>query len=404
MTMPLTASSQAELVRFAQDLVRLPSPSGEEGAVAQRLVEEMHRVGFAEVRTDRLGNVIGRMGSGPGPVVMLEGHMDTVSCGDATRWQHPPFAGEIADGLLYGLGAADMKGALASMVYGARMLHDAGEALQGSLYVVGVVQEEPCEGAAIGLLLEQESLHTDVVVIGESTALQLARGQRGRLELKITTRGKSCHASAPWRGKNAVADAARIVVSMELLSSQMSSDLFLGRASMAVTEIASSALSRNAIPESCELIIDRRLTSGETEAGAVAELKNLISRDGVDAKVEVTEYHGRTYTGYEYRTRQYFPCWTTPEDNEWLRLLSTVIKKELGYRPKVGCWDFSTDGVFTAGVAGIPTIGFGPGDERFVHIPDERVSVNSLIDAARVYASFVSEALKKPCHHVGTLR
>jgi putative selenium metabolism hydrolase len=172
----------------------------------------------------------------------------------------------------------------------------------------------------------------------------------------------------------------------------MDSDPFLGKASMAVTEITSSALSRNAIPESCELIIDRRLTGGETEAGAVAELRNLISRDGVDARVEVTEYHGRTYTGYEYGTRQYFPCWTTAEDNEWLRLLWNTIRQELGHRPKIGCWDFSTDGVFTAGVAGIPTIGFGPGDERFVHIPDEHVSIDSLVDATRVYASFASQA------------
>ena len=396
MGLPIVPATKAELVQFAQELVRLPSPSGQEGAVAQRLVEEMRRVGFSDVRADQLGNVIGRMGGGPGPVVMLEGHMDTVSCGDPARWQHPPFAGEIADGMLYGLGAADMKGALASMVYAGRMLNESQARLEGSLYFVGVVEEEPCEGAAIGLLLEQEGLRPDVVLIGESTALQLARGQRGRLELEITTRGKSCHASAPWRGKNAIADAARIVVSIELLSSQMDSDPFLGKASMAVTEIASSALSRNAIPESCKLIIDRRLTGGETEAGAVAELKNLISRDGIDARVEVTEYRGRTYAGYEYRTRQYFPCWTTPEDNEWLRLLSSVIRRELGHRPKIGCWDFSTDGVFTGGVAGIPTIGFGPGDERFVHAPDERVGVDSLSDAARVYASFVDEALGNP--------
>lgn len=396
MNLAVAPSTKAELVQFAQDLVRLPSPSGQEEAVARRLAEEMRRVGFTDVHIDRLGNVIGRMGNGSGPAVMFEGHMDTVSCGDVSRWQHSPFAGEVANGMLYGLGAADMKGALASMVYGAKVLQQAGEELAGSLYVVGVVEEEPCEGAAIGLLLEQEGLHPNVVVIGESTDLQLARGQRGRLELKITTRGKSCHASAPWRGKNAVSEAARIVVSMELLSSQMDRDPFLGQASMAVTEIASSALSRNAIPESCELVIDRRLTGGETEVGVVAELRNLISRDGVDAQVEVTEYHGRTYTGYEYRTRQYFPCWTTPEDNEWLRLLSAAIKRELGHRPKVGCWDFSTDGVFTAGVAGIPTIGFGPGDERFVHTPDERVNVDSLFDAARVYASFAGEALKKP--------
>jgi len=386
---------QVELVSFAQELIRLPSLSGQEGNVAECLSDEMRRVGFADVRTDRMGNVIGRIGSGAGPIVMLEGHMDTVSCGDTTRWRFPPFEAAVADGVLYGLGAADMKGALASMVYGARAVLDGGADLHGTLYVAGVVQEEPCEGAAIGQLLSTEGIRPDVVLIGESTGLQIARGQRGRLELKITSKGTSCHASAPARGKNAIYEAARIVVSIELLAPQMASDPFLGKASIAVTEISSSTISRNAVPESCVLIVDRRLTGGETEAGAVAEIRSMINRDGVDASVGVTEYSGRTYTGYEYQAHQYFPCWTTPEDDKWIRLLSSATSHELGYRPKMGRWEFSTDGVYTAGVAGIPTVGFGPGEERYTHTPEEQVSVANLIDAARVYARFATEALTR---------
>jgi putative selenium metabolism hydrolase len=353
----------------------------------------MTRAGLPEVRVDRIGNVIGRIGSGSGPTIMLEGHMDTVACGDPSRWRYGPYEAPVVDGTLYGLGAADMKGTLASMVYGAKALLDAGVDLRGSLYIVGVVQEEPCEGAAIGMLLEAEGIQPDFVLIGESTSLQVARGQRGRLELKVTAKGRSCHASAPARGRNAIYEAARIVVAVELMAPQMESDPFLGKASMAVTEITSSAFSRNAIPESCVLYFDRRLTGGETEARAVAEMRSLVNRDRLDATVEVTEYHARSYTGYEYQARQYFPCWTTPENSQWLRRLSGAVEHELGYRPRVGRWDFSTDGVYTAGVAGIPTAGFGPGDEKYVHTPDEQVSVASLLDAARVYARLGAEAL-----------
>ena len=395
MVIDSSTENAKQLASFAQDLVRLPSPSGQEGQVAARLSEEMMRVGFTEVRTDHIGNVIGRLGDGRGPTIMLEGHMDTVASGDPAKWRYGPYGAQIVDGVLYGLGTADMKGALAAMVYGAKALVDVGVELHGSLYMVGVVQEEPCEGVALGMLLQQESIRPDLVLIGEATSLQIARGQRGRLELKVTTHGKSCHASAPERGKNAIYAAARALVGIELMAPQMENDPFLGKASIAVTEIASSAVSRNAIPDRCVLYVDRRLTSGETEAKATAQLRNVINREGVDATVEVSEVHARSYTGYEYRARQYFPCWTTPENGEWIRRLAHAIERELGYRPKIGRWDFSTDGVYSAGVAGIPTAGFGPGDEKYAHTVEEQVSISRLVDAARVYARLAADLLSK---------
>jgi len=389
----LSREDAGQLVRFAQDLIRLPSPSGEEGLVAARLADEMRRVGFTEVRADCIGNVVGRIGSGPGPTLMLEGHMDTVRCGDPSSWAYDPHEGRIADGVLYGLGAVDMKGALAAMVYAAKSLINAGMPLHGSLYVVGVVQEEPCEGLAIRTLIEEEGVRPDSVVIGEATNLQIARGQRGRLELRVTTYGRSCHASMPECGKNAIYGAARILVGIELMLPQMEADSFLGKASLAVTHIESAARSRNAIPDRCQLYVDRRLAGGETEAKAVAELRNLASREGVEATVEVTEYHARSYTGYDCRARQYFPSWATPESSGLIRSCISATERELGYRPKVGRWDFSTDGVYTAGVAGIPTAGFGPGEEKHAHTSEEQVRITQLVDAARVYARLAADLL-----------
>lgn len=395
MTIELSTEKIQQLVRFAQELIRIPSPSGEEERVAKRLIEEMKSAGFPEVRTDRAGNVVGRIGNGQGPTIMLESHMDTVHCGDPSRWPYGPYEAKIVDGMLYGLGASDMKGAVAAMVHAGKALIDAGIELQGTLYVVSVVQEEPCEGAAIRVLIEEEGIRPDFVIIGESTGLQLARGQRGRIELKVTTHGRSCHASAPERGKNAIYEAARIVVGIELMTPQMDIDSFLGKASIAVTHIESSACSRNAVPDRCVLYLDRRLTSGETEAKALAEIRNLITREGADAEVEVTEYSAQSYTGYEIRARQYFPCWATPENNEWIRRCVSAIERELGYRPKIGRWDFSTDGVYTAGIAGIPTVGFGPGEEKYAHTVEERVSIAHLVGATRAYARLAAELLAK---------
>ncbi len=389
----LPPEDAGQLVRFAQDLIRLPSPSGDEGRVAARLGEEMGRVGFTEVRTDRIGNVVGRIGDGHGPTLLFDGHMDSVGCGDLSCWPCGPYEGKAVDGVLYGLGAVDMKGPLAAMVYGAKALIDAQVQLHGNLYVVGVMQEEPCEGLAIRVLIEEEGIQPDFVLIGEATNLQVARGQRGRLELKITTYDRSCHASMPQRGKNAIYEAARVLVGIELMVPQMEADSFLGKASIAVTHIESAACSRNAVPDRCILYVDRRLTGGETEAKAVAELRNLMSREGVEAIVEVTEYHATSYTGYECRARQYFPSWALPENHELVQSCVRAVERELGYRPRIGRWGFPTDGVYTAGIAGIPTVGFGPGEEKYAHTSEEQVQVAHLVDAARVYARLAADLL-----------
>jgi len=384
-----------QIIEFAQSLIRIPSPSGQEGLVAARLAKEMERVGFHEVHTDRIGNVIGHIGDGHGPALMLEGHMDTVACGDRAAWPHDPFEACVVDNVLYGLGAMDMKGALAAMLYGAKAFIDSGLPLHGDMYVVGVVQEEPCEGLGLRVLMEEEGIRPDWVVIGEATNLQIARGQRGRLETQVTVHGKSCHASMPEHGKNAIYAAARVLVGIELFSPQMEMDQFLGKATLAVTQIESTAPSRNAIPDRCSLIVDRRLTGGETEAKALAELRSLLTQEGVDGTVEVTERYAQSYTGYGCRVPQHFPCWTMPESHELVQTCVRTIERELGYRPKIGRWDFSTDGVYSAGVAGIPTIGFGPGEEKYAHTSEEQVRVRHLANAARVYARLAADLLSK---------
>jgi acetylornithine deacetylase/succinyl-diaminopimelate desuccinylase-like protein len=107
-------------VRFAADLVRIPSLSGDEGAVAARIVEELLALGYDEARTDRAGNVVGRIaGTGGAPAVMLSSHMDVVDVGDPGAWEYEPYGGGVDDGCLHGRGAMDVKGPLAIQVYAA---------------------------------------------------------------------------------------------------------------------------------------------------------------------------------------------------------------------------------------------------------------------------------------------
>lgn len=387
----LSDQQRTDLLRFFRDLVQTPSPSTEEQAVAERIVAEMTRLGFRDVHTDSIGNVIGWAGRERGPTLMLNAHMDTVRVSDPESWSRDPHGAHIDKGTLYGLGAADMKGGLAAMIHGVKLLRDAGVRLNGRIAMACVVQEEDCEGLGTRTLIEEEGLRPDWVVLGEPTNLNVSRGQRGRLEMRLTARGRSAHAASPELGENAIYIAARLVFGLELLAGQLGEDDFLGPGSLAVTNISSRASSRNAVPNRCELIIDRRLTLGENETKAMAEVQRVIGREGVNAEVEVTEYRATSYTGYDCRVRQFYPAWVLAPDHPLVATAVRAAQAQLNRRPRVTCWGFSTEGVYTAGVAGIPTVGFGPGEEKQAHTGDEHVRLSDVYSAAEVYARLAVE-------------
>jgi len=379
------------LLSFLQDIIRIPSPSTKERGVVERVAEEMKRVGFAEVFIDEMGNVVGRIGSGGGKRLLYDAHTDTVGIGDPSAWSRDPYGAEIEEGVLYGRGAADNKGALAAMIYGAKSLIDAGLALIGDLYVVGTVQEEDCEGYAVGLLCRK--VKPKAVVLGEPTNLQIARGQRGRVMLVVTVYGRSCHASTPELGLNAIYEMNKVVAGVKALNSKLAQHPLLGPGSIAVTRMESSSASLVAIPDRCQAHLDRRLTWGEDEELALAQVREIIQEKGVEAQVETMVYEARSHTGYPCRQRKYFPAWLLEEEHPLVQMGARAVKKALGYEPQIIGWRFSTDGVATKGELGIPTIGFGPGEEAHCHTTEDQARVEDLVKAARVYAQFALDFL-----------
>jgi putative selenium metabolism hydrolase len=389
----LPAQDRQNLAAFLRDLVRIPSPSTEEEDVAQRIVRELQTLDFPEISVDSLGNVIARIGSGDGPTLMFNAHMDTVRVSAPESWSRDPFGADVEDGVLYGLGSCDMKSGLAAMIYGAKLLQDEGVKLDGEVVIACVVQEEECEGLGTRMLVEESGIRPNWVVIGEPTDLNVSRGQRGRLEMRVTAHGRSAHAANPELGENAISIAARLVFGLEMLAEQLGEDEFLGPGTLAVTDISSSASSRNAIPDRCTLILDRRLTLGENETKALAEVQRVIAREGVDAVVAVTEYHTSSYTGNVCRTREFYPAWVLSADHPLVNSALRAAQTQLKRRPQIVCWGFSTEGVYTAGEAGIPTIGFGPGEEPTAHTADEHVRLSDVYAAAEVYAQLAAQLL-----------
>jgi putative selenium metabolism hydrolase len=377
-----------DITRFLADVIECPSLSREENAVVQRIGEEMRAVGFDDVVVDGFGSVIGRIGDGPVHIV-FDSHIDVVDTGDLSLWRTEPFTATIEDGVLYGRGASDNKAAIASMVHGAALLRRLGvDTSRFTLWVVGTVQEEDCDGLALEYLLTNTIPKAEIVVLGEATNLQVYRGHRGRAEFALHTTGKAAHASAPERGDNAIYRMAPIVAQIEELNERLAADAFLGKGTVVVSKIEAQTPSLNAVPDGCTIYLDRRLTVGESVESARAELEALPAVREGKATVELLTYVGRGYTGLTLTTDKYFPTWVIPEDHHGVRAAVETSEHALGVTPEVGRWVFSTNGVSSAGKLGIPTIGFGPANEVYAHSVDDQCPLDDLPRAAAWYAAF----------------
>lgn len=378
-----------DMVRFLRAMIAIPSESASEARVVACVAEEMRAAGFDEVKIDGFGNVLGRIGSGP-VVIAIDGHLDTVGVGDPTTWVRDPYAGALEHGVIYGRGASDQEAGIAAAVYGAKLAKELGLLEGVSLWVTGTVMEEDCDGLCWQYILREGVLAPEVVVITEPTKLGVYRGHRGRMEIEVRTQGRSAHGSAPERGDNAVYKMAPILLEVEQLNRELaaSADAFLGKGSVTVSEVRSTSPSLCAVADSCTIHLDRRLTRGETLESAVAEIRALPSVQRAGASVTVLDYAREGYTGLVYPTQKYYPTWVLDESEPAVVAAVDAATRALGEAPRVDKWTFSTNGVATRGMFGVPTVGFGPADEIHAHTPDDQCPVDHLTRAAAFYAAF----------------
>ena len=384
----IARSLEGEVAAFLREIIAIPSMSSEEGAVIERIREEMARVGFEETRVDGLGNLLGRIGSGP-RVLVIDSHCDTVDVGNPDLWKVDPFQGDMRDGVIYGRGACDLKGGLASSVYAGKILRQVGVPEDVTLWVSCTVQEEDCDGLCWKYIIEEENFRPDAVLLTEPTNCNIYRGQRGRMEIKVQTEGLSCHGSAPERGVNAVYKMAPIIREIEALNERLKDDPFLGKGTVTISEIKSTSPSLCAVADSCTIHLDRRLTAGETIETALAEIRALPAFQQAGAKVWLEEYRTPSYTGKVFPMEKYYPTWVLEEDHPVLAAAVASYRNLFDREPLVDKWTFSTNGIATMGLHGIPTFGFGPGLEEHAHSPYEQITTDHLVRAMAFYAEFV---------------
>ncbi|MGN7359820.1 YgeY family selenium metabolism-linked hydrolase [Paenibacillus sp. SAF-054] len=389
-----------EVIELTQQAIRTKSLSGEEKEVAHLLKDKMIELGYDEVWIDPYGSVIGKVnGIGEGTSVLFDGHIDTVPINSPEKWTHDPLGGEIVDGVMYGRGTTDMKGAVCAAVVAvgelARKAKHMGVRPKGDVWVSCTVYEELFEGVALGKVME--AVKPDCVVIMESTALNVNIGQRGRAEVNITAHGKSAHSSNPSRGRNAVYAMNPVIAGIMTLTPSEHDKL--GQGISVVTDILSSPYpGASVVPDLCRITIDRRLLVGEDETLVTGQYQSLLPAEG-EYEVSLAEAELECYTGNKLGGKRFFPAWMMDEHHPVVEEAASALKS-IGLAPELSVYSFCTNGSYSAGTAGVPTIGFGPSYEHVAHIVDEYIELDQLMQAAEGYYALASAITNLPVSRI----
>ncbi|MBK9781112.1 MAG: YgeY family selenium metabolism-linked hydrolase [Anaerolineales bacterium] len=379
-------AAREDIIKFMRDIVAIPSMESQIGEVGKRIQEEMKKLGFDEIRYDKMGNTIGRIGNGK-KVIVFDSHIDTVGIGDPASWQWDPFVGKVENGILYARGACDEKNSTPGMIYGLAIARDLGLLDGWTAYYFGNM-EEWCDGIAPNTFVEVDpKIKPDFVVIGEPTKMLVYRGHKGRLEMKVTAKGKSAHAASNHLGDNAIYKLLPIIAGIRDLEPKLGDHEFLGHGKITVSDMHVKTPSINAVPDEAIIYIDRRMTFGETKEAVKKQVEDLIPAEYKDTvKLEELFYDEPSYTGFVFPVDKYFPAWAYEESHPLVQA-GQEARKLIGLpEAKPSKWNFSTNGIYWAGKAGIPSIGFGPGDEETAHTVNDSVSLDEVVKATEFYA------------------
>ena len=377
------------LIEFTRALVRIPSVLGHEQAMAARVREEMERLGFDQVRIDEAGNVVGIVeGRHDGPTLLFDAHMDTVDVLPRDGWTCDPFGGDLKTNRIYGRGSSDMKGALAAMIHGVAGLDR--EVIAGRADVSGSDGEELIEGAALRHVMQ--AVQPDYVVIGEASELQLVRAGRGRAELIVETHGRPSHASTPDRGLNAVHVMRDVIAEIETLP--MPTHPFVGRGVMCLTDLISVPYpAHSVVPSGCRATYERRLLLGETQESLFGEMRQAFIRaDVADTTVLLAMSNYESYTGMRWEEPKWYAPWEIDESHVLVQQALAGLRRA-GLDPSMRSYQFCTNAAYSAGAAGVPTVGFGPSSEHNAHVCDEYLEVSQLLGAATGYLAIADAVL-----------
>lgn len=385
----------SELIALTRELVRIPSvirpgdPSGGEAAVADHVQRWLAKEGLAvEVHEVAPGrpNVVAWLGDkGAGRSLLLEGHTDVVTEGDAAEWTYPPFGGDLVDGRIYGRGAADMKSGLAAAMVAAAAIKRSAVPLRGRLVVGALVDEEGDMIGARHFAATSIGRDLDAAIICEPEQNELCLVSRGVVWARVSIHGKMAHGAMPDAGVNPIAALGELLRRCRTLERRLRAlcqkSRYLRPPTVTPTVVRGPAVGlpqSNVIPSAVEATLDIRVTPGPDEH-VIAEAIDAVCREVADA-CQGVKVEWEPVNGYRLATR-------VERHEPIVAAMAKAVRRVTGRPPRFGGVPGSTDGTILRSTLGIPIVTCGPGNRQIPHQVDEYVEVRELTEAARIYAA-----------------
>ncbi|MHA2140478.1 MAG: M20 family metallopeptidase [Candidatus Thorarchaeota archaeon] len=361
------------LISLTQELVAAnsESPPGGEEEVAKVLQSHMedHGISCVSIGPGNRPNLLFSTIEGEKGPLVIHGHMDTVPAGPRESWKHDPFGGEIVDGLLYGRGAADMKGPVAALAE--TMIQYNEEGHKTPLLMLATSDEETgCTGAEeVAKSGRLEGVQYGVCA--EPTSLNVLVGEKGIFWSRIVTKGKAAHGSRPEEGVNAI---QLCIQALEVLASSPYSyepDSLLGTQTMNIGYIQGGT-KVNVVPDSCEARLDMRIVKGQTPEDLLDTMNKRLETAGLSDRAKVEYIHGK-------------PAVVTPYESEIVSIAIDTVYRITGIEPKPAAATYGTDCSVLQPKIGIINVICGPGSIEQAHQPDEFIDVEQLVQSVDVY-------------------
>ncbi len=385
---------RGELIRFARDLVRIPSvfrpedPDGNEARVARYVADYLDGEGF-EVRTEEVSpgrpNVwaIWR-GDRPGKTLLFEGHTDVVTEGWAEEWRHLPFGAELVRSRIYGRGSCDTKGNLAAAVMAVKAIKDSSVPFAGRLILCHPVDEEGMMSGIKHFIRGGHAEGVDGAVICEPEENQLCVAQKGAMRVEVTVRGRMAHGAMPSSGVNPVTRAARFIVAVEALEkeeiSRHGEDPLLGYPSITPTVLLSPESGEpqiNVIPSSAYVALDIRTVPDQSHEKILARLEGCLA----DLEAEDPDFEA------DLEVIEERPPTETSMDDPLVRAVAAAYTQLTGEQPRYNGVPGATDGTFLHAWSDVSIVTTGAGDRTIPHHKDEWVDVDELLTTCQLYAA-----------------
>jgi acetylornithine deacetylase/succinyl-diaminopimelate desuccinylase-like protein len=380
---------EAQMVGLCQRMIQTRSVNGvdPERTLAELIARETEALGLAAelhaMEPERPNVIVSTGGEGETGLLLL-GHLDTVPAGEEGAWSHPPFAGEIASGRIYGRGAVDTKGGMTAALFALAALQAVPGALPGRrAQFIGVPDEETGATGTLGIkFLYERGLLGGRGAIYAYSGQQITLGHRGLVRYRLICRGEAVHTGFDaWQegsaGANAVTGMARLLLALEAMRFPYSTTPYFEGYRTLVTPgtVISGGVSVNMVPDRCEALVDCRLTPEVSRADLDECLQAAIER--IQAEVP--------RLGFEVELMNDASATFISPDAAIVGVLESAIRDVTGVEPSRLVAGPANEGYLLI-ERGIPTIcGMGPTGAN-AHAVDEYVDVKGLVEAAMIFA------------------